>query len=385
MHSTTAAIVGTGFIGPVHLEALRRLGIPVHGILGSTPQKSAQAAHSLGLARGYDTYDQLLCDDEINVVHLTSPNYRHHRQVLAALEAGKHVVCEKPLAMTSAQTCEIVAASRARPQQICAVNYNVRFYPICLQARALVKNGALGRIFHLHGSYVQDWLLYNTDFNWRVLASEGGELRAVGDIGTHWLDLVEFVTGLEIESVFADLGTVHQTRFAAPQGSVETFSCSDSAPVERTPVAIDTEDFGSILLRFKGGTKGVLTVSQVVAGRKNSIRLEIAGEKMALAFDAERPNELWIGKRDEPNLHLLRDPALLDSSATAFTNYPGGHNEGFPDTFKQLYRAIYADIAAGKPSENPLYATFEDGHREILLCEAILKSHREGTWISLPN
>ena len=385
MKKPSAAIVGTGFIGPVHLEALRRLAIPVRGVLGSSPEKSRAAAQNLGLAIGYDSYEALLQDSDVAVVHLTSPNRFHHHQVLAALEAGKHVVCEKPLAMTSAETRELVEAAKNHPNLICAVNYNVRFYPLCLHARALVQDGEVGRVFHLHGSYIQDWLHQPTDFNWRVLASEGGELRAVGDIGTHWLDLVSFVTGLEIEAVFADLGTVHETRYAPPQGSQETFSGKNPAPVEREAVPIDTEDFGSILLRFRGGAKGVLTVSQVVAGRKNSIKWEIAGEKKALAFDAERPNELWIGERNLPNGLLLRDPALLAESATAFADYPGGHNEGFPDTFKQLYRAIYADIETGKRSENPLYATFEDGHREILLCEAILKSHRAGGWIEVEN
>jgi predicted dehydrogenase len=231
---------------------------------------------------------------------------------------------------------------------------------------------------------VQDWLLYPTDFNWRVLREEGGELRAVGDIGTHWLDLVSFVTGLEVEAVFADLMTVHETRLRPPSGSIETFAGKQGPqPTDREPVTIDTEDYGAIVLRFKGGARGVLTVSQVTAGRKNCLRYEIAGAQKALFFNSETPNSLWIGERAEPNRELLRDPSLLDKEAARFASYPGGHNEGFPDTFKQLYRAVYADVLDGQRSETPLYATFEDGHKEVLLCEAIAASHREQRWVTV--
>jgi predicted dehydrogenase len=260
----------------------------------------------------------------------------------------------------------------------------VRFYPINLQARAMVKKGDLGNIFHIKGSYVQDWLMYPTDFNWRVLAEDGGDLRAIGDIGTHWLDLVTFISGLEVESVMADLYTVHPVRQRPLQGSVETFSGKKSAKKLKTiPVNISTEDYASVLFRFKSGAHGVLTVSQVTAGRKNAIEWEIAGSKRAMAWNGERPNELWIGERSEPNKTLIRDPSLMDPSVAPFANYPGGHNEGFPDTFKQLYRAIYADIQKGRPSKKPLYATFEDGHKELALCEAILQSYRKGKWVKV--
>lgn len=379
---TKVGVVGTGFIGPVHVEALRRLGLGVKGVLGSSPDKSAAAAQRMGLEKGYASYAEMLADPEIGVVHLTSPNRFHRSQVLAALKAGKHVVCEKPLGMTSKETRELVAAAKRYPKQITAVNYNIRFYPLCLEARAMVQKGELGEVFHVKGSYVQDWLLYPTDFNWRVLASEGGELRAIGDIGTHWLDLVSFISGLEVEAVMADLRTVHPVRQAPPQGSVETFSGKKGGQKKpaTTPVSINTEDYASVLLRFAGGARGVLTVSQVTAGRKNRIEWEIAGSKRAIAWNGERPEELWIGERNQANRLLLRDPGLLDSPASAYTSYPGGHAEGFPDTFKQLYRAVYADIEAGKPSKHPLYATFEDGHKELALCEAILASHNSGKW-----
>ena len=383
MKTTCAAVVGTGFIGPVHVEGLRRAGVHVKGICGSSPDKSQKAAATLGLEKGYSDFTELLADKEVVAIHLASPNRAHREQVLAALEAGKHVICEKPLAMTSTETAALVAAAKRKPNLVAAVNYNLRFYPLCLQARAMVRRGEIGNVFHIQGGYVQDWLLYPTDFNWRVLAEDGGELRAIGDIGTHWLDVITFVTGLEIESVMADLWTVHPTRQRPPAGSIETFTGKKSAPPKGEPVVITTEDYGSVLLRFKGGQRGVLTVSQVTAGRKNCLRFELAGSEKSLAWDSERPNELWIGARNAPNQSLLRDPSLLDDSAAKFASYPGGHNEGFPDTFKQLYRAIYDDIRRGKPFTGPLYATVEDGHRELLLCEAILKSHRTQAWVKV--
>lgn len=381
-HDITAAVIGAGFIGPVHVEGLRRVGIRVKGIAGISPEEAQRAAATLGLSHAYRHVDELLADPEVQSVHLASPNRLHHSHALAALAAGKHVICEKPLAMTSAQTTELVKAWRERPSQVAAVNYNLRFYPLSIHARSLVRSGEIGQVVHVHGSYVQDWLLYPTDFNWRVLKTEGGELRAVGDVGTHWLDLVGFVSGLEVEAVMADLMTVHTTRLMPPAGSVETFKGKESGqPVERQPVPIDTEDFGMILLRYKGGARGSLTVSQVTAGRKNCLRYELAGARKALYFNSETPNTLWIGERAEANRELMRDPSLLDAEAARFASYPGGHNEGFPDTFKQLYRAVYTDVLNGRRSENPLYATFEDGHKEVALCEAIARSHREQRWV----
>ncbi len=379
-----AALVGTGFIGPVHVEALRRLGRPVVGVLGSSPEKSQTAARALGLEKAYASLDDVLTDPAVGVVHLTSPNRLHAEQCRRALAAGKHVVCEKPLAMTSAETAELVDLA-ARAPVVAAVCYNVRFYPLCLEARARIAAGELGRVYHVTGSYVQDWLLYDTDFNWRVLAEEGGALRAVADIGTHWLDLVTTITGLHIESVCADLRTFLPTRQRPPKGSVETFRGKPGAPAASEPVAIATEDYGSVLLRFAGGATGAFTVSQVAAGRKNCLRFEIAGSKGALAWDSERPNELWLGHRDRPNELLLRDPSLLRDDVRRFTDYPGGHNEGFPDTFKQLFRAVYEYTEAGNLRAPRPFPTFEDGHREVVLCEEILRSHRERRWVDAPS
>jgi predicted dehydrogenase len=376
-----AALIGTGFIGPVHVEALRRLGRPVVGVLGSSSEKSKAAATKLTIPKAYDSLQELLADPEVHVLHIATPNRWHFEQCRQALTAGKHVICEKPLAMTSQETAELVALAE-RTKLATAVCYNVRFYPLCLEARQRIAAGELGKLYHVVGSYVQDWLLYDTDFNWRVMAEEGGALRAVADIGTHWLDLLTSITGLEIESVCADLHTFLPIRNRS-RGSVETFKGKIENTRDTEPIAVTTEDYGSILLRFRGGAAGTMTVSQVTAGRKNCIRYEIAGDKAALAWNSERPNELWIGYRDKPNETLIRDPALLHPTVRPFAHYPGGHNEGFPDTFKQLFRAVYDYIDAGDWQAPRLFPTFHDGHREVVLCEAILKSHRERRWITV--
>ncbi len=371
------AITGTGFMGSVHAEALRRLpGIELVGIHGSTPQKSERAAAELGIATAYPRYEELLADDSVDAIHITTPNRLHFGQCVAAIRAGKHVLCEKPLAMTSDETRQLVALAAAS-NVVTGVNYNTRFYPLNQQARALL--GGLGDVHSVVGSYVQDWLLYDTDYNWRVLAEAGGPLRAVADIGTHWLDLVQHLTGKKVESVCADLHTVHPVR-RRPLGEVETFSGKLGGTGATEPVDITTDDLGSILIRFGGGGRGNLFVSQATAGRKNCLRYEIATAGSTLAWDSERPNELWQGHRDRPNETLLKDPALA-ASAAPFIDYPGGHNEGFPDTFKMCFRAFYAQVA--DRSSAPPFATFADGHHEALACEAILTSHRERRWVDV--
>lgn len=376
----TAAVIGTGFIGPVHVEALRRAGVNVAGILGSSAEKSLAAAEWLGLPRGYADLDDLLADEAVDVVHITSPNRHHFDQAVAALNAGKHVVCEKPLAMNSDQSRQLVELAR-QAKRFAAVAYNIRFYPLCHEAAARVADGSIGEILHVTGSYVQDWLLKPSDFNWRVTASDGGELRAVADIGTHWLDLVQFVTGQKVVSVCADLQTVHARR-SRPVGGAKTFA-GDNADVATESIAVDTEDAGFLLLQFDGGARGSMHVSQTTAGRKNCLRFEIAGSRHAIAFDSESPNSIWLGDRDTANQTLIRDPSLMHPSAAKIANYPGGHAEGFPDTFKQLFKTFYQSVDADDLSTDAPYPTFADGHREIVLCEAILQSHRTRAWVDV--
>ncbi len=380
-HPLGIAVVGTGFMGPAHSEALRRLGLRVVGILGSTPEKSRRAMAALGLPKAYASFEEVLADSEVQSVHLATPNRLHYPMARAALAAGKHVLCEKPLALTSAEAAELVELAR-QAKVVAGVNYNIRYYPLCLEARERVRRGDLGEIYSVQGSYVQDWLLYPTDYNWRVLAEEGGALRAVADIGTHWLDLIQSISGLPVEAVCADLRTVHPVR-RRPRGEVETFSGKLGQPEATDPIPITTEDLGAILLRFRGGARGSLFVSQTTAGRKNCLRYEIAGATAALAWNSEAPNELWIGYRDRPNELLVKDPSLLAEAIRPFAGYPGGHNEGYPDTFKQCFRAFYDYVRAGDLAAPPTFPTFADGYQEIRLCDAILESHRRGTWVAI--
>jgi predicted dehydrogenase len=382
MSPLRAAVIGAGFIGPVHVEALRRAGVEVVGVMGVDESESKVAAESQRIAKWYRSLDEICADDGVEAVHVATPNKLHYAFCKRLLEAGKHVLCEKPLAMNSDESAELVEIA-GRSGRAAGVNHNIRYYPLNLEARDMAQRGDLGEVYSVCGSYVQDWLFYDTDYNWRVLAEEGGELRAIADIGTHWLDLVHHITGLEAEAVCADLKTVHPVR-KRPLGEVQTFRGKEEQKVVETePVDITTEDYGAVLLRFAGGARGTLWCSQVTAGRKNCLRYEIAGSKCALEWVSERPNDLWIGHRDTANEALMRDPALLSAAAGKYANFPGGHNEGFPDTFKQCFRSFYAYLAAGDLTAPPTYPTFADGHREIVLCEAILRSHRERRWVGV--
>ncbi len=381
MQEIGVAVVGTGFMGWVHVEALRRVGVKVTGICGSTPEKSQQAAEQLGLPRGYADYQQVLDDETVNAVHIGTPNRLHFEMVQQAVAAGKHVMCEKPLAMNANESSQLVALADQHHQLACGVNYNIRFYPLCIESRDRVIQDQIGRVVHVTGSYVQDWLTFPTDYNWRVLAEENGQLRAVADIGTHWLDLMQWITGLSVKAVCADLLTVHPKR-SRPLGEVVTFQNQDT-PAETEQVEISTEDFGAVLLRFENGARGCMHVSQVTPGRKNCIRFEIAGAQQSLAWDGEHPNQLWIGHRDQANQSLIRDPALLGAAARESASYPGGHNEGYADSFKQCFASFYNYIRAGNFAQPRPFPTFADGHREIVLCEAILESHRERRWVDV--
>ncbi|GHF13387.1 dehydrogenase [Kordiimonas sediminis] len=380
MTGINAAIVGTGFMGPVHAEALARIGITVCGILGSSPEKSELAKKAMGLPRAFADFEEILADTSVDAVHLCTPNLLHYDHAKRALEAGKHVMCEKPLAMTSLETASLMEIA-AKSGCAAAVCYNLRFYPLHFHAQSLVRGGKLGRLFHVNGSYAQDWLLYETDYNWRLNAAESGALRAVADIGTHWMDLVEMITGQKISSVFADLQTFFPTR-KRPTGDVTTFSGGPAGAAGVEDVAIDTEDYGNIMFRMSGGAVGSLYVSQLAAGRKNALRYEIAGADGALAWDGESPNELWLGHRDKPNEILLKDPGLLDAPARPYASYPGGHAEGYPDTFKQCFKAFYDYIQNGV---DPAFPGFDAGHRQVKLCEAILSSSRQEKWVEVED
>ncbi|OAS14396.1 Gfo/Idh/MocA family protein [Paenibacillus oryzisoli] len=379
------AVVGVGFIGTVHIEALRRLnGVEVAAIMGSTQEKSKQKAEQLGVPKYYWNYDELLNDSEIESVHICTPNNMHFEMCKKALLAGKHLVCEKPLAMSvdEAQQLSKLALQSGLIHAIC---FNVRYYPLLQQLKSMVLHGELGEIYAVNGSYMQDWLFFYTDYNWRVESGLSGKSRAIADVGSHWMDLLESTTGLKITEVIADFSTVHKTRKKSLH-AMDTYTGKvvHSDPSLYREVPIDTEDYANVLLRLDNGAKGSFTVSQIHAGRKNRVYVEIAGTKQTVAFDSEHPNYLWVGRRDGNNQVIMKDPSLLHTEVRRYADYPGGHNEGYPDTFKQLFKEIYAAMTSKEHKiGTKVYPDFSDGLREQMLCEGIVRSHLESKWVSI--
>ncbi len=373
-----AGVIGTGFIGPAHVEALRRLGVRV-AALCDLPDRARAMADKLGIDEAFGDHRQMLRSASVDAVHIASPNRFHHEMALAALRAGKHVICEKPLAMNTRETAQIVKLARISGK-VFAVNYNVRFYPAVLALRQMVARGELGEIVHVNGSYLQDWLFKDTDYNWRLLPKEGGKLRAVADIGTHWMDAVSFILDAKVASVFADLGTFHKTR-RRPLGEVQTFAKA-GGKMRYAAYKVETEDFANLLLEFSNGARGNLGVSQVAAGRKNCIRIEIYGSKKSAWWNSEEPEMLHFGNRDGANETAVRATPGFGGAA-GFMDYPPGHVEGFPDTFKMLFRNVYTAIAGGGGER--FFATAEDGHHTLSLCEAVLASHRRRRWATVQN
>lgn len=380
-----AAIIGTGFIGPAHVEALRRLGhVNVIAVAERDQATAESKAKELSIPKGYGDYKQLLADPDIQVVHNCTPNHLHFEVNKAIIEAGKHVVSEKPLAMNSTESRELVRLAK-ESGVVNAINFNYRFMPLVQQAKAMCQRGDVGDVFAIHGSYLQDWLLEQTDWNWRLVPELSGDSRAIADIGSHWCDLVQFVTGQKIKSVMADLVTIHPTR-KRPKVEVETYGGKDLKPEDMEEVEINTEDYASVLLEFADqsggrGAHGVMTVNQCSAGRKNRLSFEIDGSNCALGWDQERPNELWIGRRDEPNQVMPKDASLMYDEVSDYAHYPGGHNEAWPDGPKNLFRNVYGFLAGERKGGD--FATFEDGHNEIAICEAMVQSSRERKWVEV--
>lgn len=376
-----AAIVGTGFIGPAHLEALRRLPyVEVTALVEVNQQLADEKAKLLGIPNAY-TFEDMLKQSDIDVVHICTPNFLHFAQAKAVLLAGKHVICEKPLAVKIEEAEELVALA-AENGLVNAVHFNLRYYPMVRQMKTMREKGELGDVYSVMGSYLQDWLFLQTDYNWRLEPDKSGDSRAIADIGSHLLDITEYVTGLKITEVMADFSTVHKTRLK-PLKNIETYSGKMLSMDDYQEVPINTEDHATVLLRFDNGSKGSITVSQVNAGRKNRLNVEIAGSKSNFEFNSERPNELWIGKRETANGALMKDPSLLHPEASALVSFPGGHNEGFPDTSKQMFKEVYAAIREGKQPEKASYPTFADGLRELIIGERIIESNKKQAWVTI--
>lgn len=373
---TRVAIVGTGQIGRVHVECARRAGAYVSGLLGSTPARAAAKAKLWQVPHVYTTLAEIVEDQEVDVVHIASPNHLHHQQVLEVVRGSKNVVCEKPLALNAAQALEMkqVADQTGIVNAVC---FNFRFYPLMHEARAMVKRGDIGEPLLMTGSYHQDWLLRDTDWNWRLDDQRAGSLRSVADIGSHWLDLLGWLSESRVQEVMADLYTLIPTRMK-PDFEVETFSGDVVAP--RKPVLVTSDDAASVMLHTDSGMRGSFTVSQVSAGRKNDLRFELAGTEGSLMWSSEASDTLWIGRRGRTSEILLKDPVHLDSTAANVTFYPGGHAEGFGEAFTSLFSAIYKDVALGHPTHKPAYATFEDGYQGVKTADAIWSSAKSRTW-----
>jgi predicted dehydrogenase len=382
MKQIRSAIFGTGFMGRVHLEAVRRVeSVEAVAIAG----RNAEAARRLGASFSIPTtttdYREILRDPKIDAVHICTPNAQHFSMAKDALNAGKHVLCEKPLATSVEEGEELVSLAAQKGLRNC-VCHNLRYYPMVQQMRSMREAGDLGDILVIQGTYSQDWLLYDTDWNWRVETKAGGPSRCMADIGSHWFDMAEHVTGLRVKSLCADLQTFHPTR-KQPKHSVETFANKLLGPEDYIETPVDTEDFGALIFRMGTGTRGSMTASQVSAGRKNRLSIEIYGTRSSVAWDQERPDELWAGHRDTGNQIFVKDPSLLKPAARKFADLPGGHSEGYDDTFKQVFRRFYASIA--EPTAVPEYPQFTDGLRQLTILNAEMQSHQTRVWFDVPQ
>jgi len=380
MRKISAALIGAGFMGKVHAENLRRLGnIEIAAVASSSDEKAREFGARIGVDRTTGDYRTLLEDPSIDAVHVLTPNALHYPMCRAVLEAGKHVLCEKPFTVSVAEARELVDLA-ARTGLANCIQHNLRYYPVVQQIRRMIEKGDLGEILIVQGTYSQDWLLYDTDWNWRVESKANGLLRAMGDIGSHWMDMIQHLTGLRITALCADLATFHQTR-KRPKGSVETFAGKLLASEDYESVAIDTDDFGAVLLRLGERARGAFTVSQMSAGRKNMFTFDIYCSEAGVSWNQERPDELWIGRRNAPNQVLVKDPSLMYPEAAAYADLPGGHSEGYDDTHKQVFKRFYARVADRlAPVE---YPTFEDGLLGMRLLEKVGESAKARVWVEV--
>ncbi len=377
-----AAVFGAGFVGRVHIEGLRRLGnVEVAALADNTDERARQMGEQLNIPKTAGDYRRILEDPSIDAVHICTPNVLHSPIAKDALAAGKHVVCEKPLAISSDEARQMADAAQAAKLRNCLF-HNLRYYPMVQQMRRMREAGDLGDIMVVQGTYSQDWLLYDTDWNWRLERKENGPSRCMADIGSHWCDMAEHVTGQRIASLCADLNTFHKTR-KRPKGPIETFAGKMLKPDDYIETPVDTEDFGAVVFRMDSGARGAFTASQVSAGRKNRLSLEIFGSKCGVAWDQERPDELWIGNRNTASQLMIKDPGLMKEAARSYADLPGGHSEGYDDTFKQVFRRFYASIA--DPAATPEYPQFVDGLRQLTILDAEMASSEKRAWVDVPG
>ena len=372
-------VVGVGFVGPQHIDAVRRLGfVDVVAVACSSDSSAQDTARALGVPRAYGHYEALLDDPDVHVVHNATPNHLHYAVSSAAIARGKHVVSDKPLAMTAADAKALLDQATAA-DIVHAVTFNYRGNPLVQQARRAIARGDIGIPHFLHGHYLQDWLLKDTDYSWRLEPDKGGASSALGDIGSHWCDLAQHMSGLRITHVLGDITTVLHKR-KKPRERRQAFATAAGAQAFDI-VDVTVEDLAAVLLRFDNGAIGSVAVGQVCAGHKNDLALEVCGASGSIAWRQENQNELWLGHRDRANETLQKDPSLMDGDLSGYARLPAGHQEGWADAFYNVMRDIYSFIAAGKgPADEhpPAFATFKDGYRANRLVESILASARAG-------
>jgi predicted dehydrogenase len=380
MKKISAALIGTGFMGKVHAENLRRLGkVDISAVAASSEEKARVFGASIGVSRTTGNYNALMEDAGIDAVHVLTPNALHHPICRSALQFGKHVLCEKPFTVSLEQALDLRDLA-AGTNLVHCIQYNLRYYPVVQQIRRMIQKGDLGEILIVQGTYSQDWLLYDSDWNWRVQSNSNGPLRAMGDIGSHWMDMIQHLTGLRITALCADLATFHKTR-KKPKGSVETFAGKMLRPEDYDSVPILTEDFASVLLHLGARARGAFTVSQMSAGRKNMFTFDIYGTEAGVSWNQEYPDQLWIGRRNTPNQVLVKDPSLLYPEAASYADLPGGHSEGYDDTHKQVFKRFYARVA--DPSAPIEYPTFDDGLIGMQLLEKVAESAKKQAWVQV--
>jgi predicted dehydrogenase len=379
MGKLKAAVIGAGFMGRTHVENIRRLGyVEVAAVSAISDDEAKRFAESAHIDWATSDVDAIFADKSIDGVHICTPNALHYPIAMKALKAGKHVLSEKPLAMSAGEAKKML--DLAEKKGLChATNHNLRYYPMTQQIRRMIENGELGEILSVDGRYSQDWLLYDTDFNWRILRKDNGVLRAVGDIGSHWMDMIQHLTGLPITALCADLDIFHKVR-KQPKVAIETFAGKTLKPEDYKEINIDTEDYGALLIHLGDRARGAFTVSQMAAGCKNRFEFMICGTKASVSWNQEQPNSIWVGYRNEPNRIIQKDPSLLDPKAAPYSSYPGGHAEGYPDAHKQLFAHFWARVAdRSLPIE---YPTFADGLRGMQLLEKVVESAKKRGWVN---
>jgi len=373
-------LVGPGFIATQHIEAVRRLGyVDVIAIAGSSLASAERKAEQYGVDRAYASWEDLIADPDIDVVHNTTPNHLHLPVSLAVLAAGKHVISDKPLALNAAE-CRLLCDAAAKAGVVNAVTFNYRGNPLVQQMRAMLREQAIGHPVFIHGHYVQDWMTDDHVYSWRSDPVKGGRSSALADIGSHWCDLAEHVTGARITSVLADLTTAVPTRYTTG-GSAEAFAKSAE---QGSPVAVSGEDLATVLLRWSNGARGSLTAGQVMPGHKNDLQLEVSGRTGSLLWNQERQNELWLGSHDQPNRVLVKDPSLMLPEASRYAHLPAGHQEGWASAFTNVIADIYEWVRdGGKPGAQPeTVCNFAQASRTVNLIDRMLESHdRGGVWV----